>query len=386
MNIQEKDKKYIANTYARFPLTLVRGKGSLVWDEDGKEYIDLSTGIAVNTFGIADDMWLDAVTAQLHALPHTSNLYYTEPDVKLAELLCQKTGMKKVFFSNSGAEANECAIKVARKYAADKYGAKRNIIVTLTGSFHGRTITTLAATGQDAFHNDFLPLTPGFAYASPNNIDELKDIVSQNDCAAVMFEIVQGEGGVNPLDREYVKAVAELAKENDMLVICDEVQCGNGRSGELYAYMNYGITPDVVTTAKGLAGGLPLGATLLSEKVADVFTPGTHGSTFGGNPVCCAGALSILSRIDQNVLDGVKKRSEMIFSRLSAADGVVSVTGMGLMLGIQTQKPADEVVAKCREKGVLVIKAKSKVRLLPALNIPLDQLEKALDVLADACR
>lgn len=386
MNIQEKDQKYIANTYARFPLTLVKGKGSLVWDEDGKEYIDLSTGIAVNTFGIADDEWLDAVTAQLHAIPHTSNLYYTEPDAKLAELLCEKTGMKKVFFSNSGAEANECAIKAARKYAADKYGAKRNVIVTLKGSFHGRTITTLAATGQDTFHNDFLPLTEGFAYASPNDMSELKAIVKENDCAAVMFEIVQGEGGVNPLDKEYVKAVADLAKENDMLLICDEVQCGNGRSGELYAYMNYGITPDVVTTAKGLAGGLPLGATLLGEKVAGVFTPGTHGSTFGGNPVCCAGALSILSRIDRNVLDGVKARSEMVFSKLDGADGVVSITGMGLMLGIQTQKPADEVVAKCRENGVLVIKAKSKVRLLPALNIPLDELEQALDVLADACK
>jgi len=386
MNIQQKDSEYIANTYARFPVTLVKGKGSLVWDEDGREYIDLSTGIAVNTFGVADDEWIKAVTEQLTQLPHTSNLYYSRPDVLLAEELCKRTGMKKVFFSNSGAEANECAIKAARKYAADKYSADRHVIVTLTGSFHGRTLTTLAATGQDTFHRDFTPLTPGFEYAAPNDLNELEKLFDRGNVAGVMMEMVQGEGGVNPLDGEYVRTAAKLAAEKDVLFICDEVQCGNGRSGSLYAYMNYGIMPDVVTTAKGLAGGLPLGATMLGEKAGDVFTPGTHGSTFGGNPVCCAGALNILKRLDDKVFAGVKERSEYIVDELSCVDGVVEVTGMGLMLGVKTKRDAGDVIKKCRENGVLVIRAKDKIRLLPALNIPMEQLKKAVAVLAEACK
>lgn len=385
MSVKQKDSEFIAATYARFPLVISEGKGSLLKDEDGREYIDLGTGIAVNTFGAADDEWINAVTAQLNKIQHTSNLYFTKPDTELAETLCMRTGLKKVFFSNSGAEANECAIKTARKYAAEKKGAEYNTIITLKNSFHGRTITTLAATGQEVFHKDFLPLTEGFVYAEANNTCDLKLKVKENKVAAIMFEPVQGEGGVMPLTKEFVTAIAEIAKEQDILMIADEVQTGNGRTGMLYGYMNYGITPDIVSTAKGLGGGLPIGATLLGEKVKDVLTAGSHGSTFGGNPVCCAGALNILSRIDESLLAEVREKSEYIISELSAAKGVKSVTGMGLMLGIETEKDANEVIDYCREKGVLVIKAKTKVRLLPALNIPWEQLKTAIQILKKAC-
>lgn len=385
MDIKALDKEYIADTYARFPLTLTSGKGSLVYDENGKEYIDLATGIAVNIFGIADDEWKSAVIAQLSKLPHTSNLYYSEPDALLAELLCKKTGMKKVFFSNSGAEANECAIKAARKYAEDKKGSEYCNIVTLVNSFHGRTVTTLSATGQDVFHHDFTPLTPGFLYAPANDYEQTEILLSENKCAAVMFECVQGEGGVLPLDKEYITKITDFAKANDILVICDEVQTGNGRSGELYSYMTYGIEPDIVTTAKGLGGGLPIGATLLGEKVKNTLTVGTHGSTFGGNPVCCAGAVSILNRIDNKMLEGVRAQSEYIFEKFSGAKGVESVSGLGLMIGIKTEKDASQVIGECMDSGVLVIKAKDRVRLLPALNIPMDLLEKATDILKEIC-
>ena len=385
MSIKSDDKGFIANTYARFDIALVSGKGSLVYDEDGNEYIDLGTGIAVNTFGVADPEWTAAVTAQLGCLQHTSNLYYSAPDAELARMLCEKTGLKKVFFSNSGAEANECAIKVARKYAADKKGAEYNTIITLKNSFHGRTITTLAATGQDVFHTDFLPLTDGFVYCEANNIDELNRLVCENKVAAIMFEIVQGEGGVMPLEKAFVEEIAKIAKRDDILMIADEVQCGNGRTGELYGYMNFGITPDIVSTAKGLGGGLPIGATLMGEKTADVLTPSSHGSTFGGNPVCCAGALNILSRLNKEILDGVKTRSEYIINELSGAKGIKSITGMGLMLGIETEKDASAVIDECRKNGVLVIKAKNKVRLLPALNIPMEMLIKAVAVIKTAC-
>ena len=379
------DKEYIVGTYARFPLEIVRGKGSLVYDENGKEYIDLGTGIAVNTFGVADDEITKAVTDQMNKFSHTSNLYYSEPCAKLAEQLCLRTGMKKVFFSNSGAEANECAIKVARKYAADKKGADYYNIITLKNSFHGRTITTLAATGQDVFHEMFTPLTEGFLYAEANDIASVEKLVKENKCAAIMFEVVQGEGGVNPLKKDFVSALNELAEKEDILLIADEVQIGNGRSGKLYGYMNYGFTPDIVSTAKGLAGGLPLGATLLSEKVENVLTPGTHGSTFGGNPVCCSAALNVLSRIDDNLLDGVNAKSKLIFDTLSTAKGVKSVSGMGLMIGIETEKDSGEILAECMKNGVLVLKAKTKIRLLPALNIPDELLKKALEVIVNAC-
>ena len=383
--LQQQDKEYIAGTYARFPLTIEGGKGSVVWDDAGKIYTDLSSGIAVNTFGIADDEWIKSITEQAGKIQHMSNLYYTEPCVKLAQMLCDRTGMKKVFFSNSGAEANECAIKAARKYAAEKHGADCYNIVTLKNSFHGRTITTLAATGQDVFHKDFLPLTEGFIYVEPNDIEKIEKVLFENRCAAVMLEVVQGEGGVMPLDKDYLQSLERICRERDILLICDEVQTGNGRSGKLYSYMNYGIFPDIVSTAKGLAGGLPLGATLFSEKTKDVLTPGSHGSTFGGNPICCAGARNILSRLDEKTLAGVRKRSEYIFSELSGAPGIKEVSGLGLMIGIKTERDASEVINACIKKGVLVIKAIDKVRLLPALNIPMELLEQAVGVIKEVC-
>ena len=383
-SIFEIDKEYVADTYARFPLELVSGKGSLLYDNEGKEYIDLGTGIAVNTFGVADDEWADVISAQAEKLSHVSNLYYSEPCAILAEKLCNRTGMKKVFFSNSGAEANECAIKTARKYAQDKKGGEYYNIITLKNSFHGRTVTTLAATGQDVFHTMFNPLTDGFLYANANDIESVKSLVCTNKCAAIMFEVVQGEGGVMPLDAGFVKQLAQIAEKEDILLIADEVQIGNGRSGKLYGYMNYGITPDIVTT--GLAGGLPLGATLFGEKTMDVLTNGTHGSTFGGNPICCAGAINVLDRIDDRLLDGVAKRSQIIFDSLTGAEGIKAISGMGLMLGIETEKDASEVVAECMKNGVLVLKAKNKVRILPALNIPVDLLINALEVLKNACK
>lgn len=385
MSVKLNDESYIAHTYARFPITLVSGKGSLVTDENGKEYIDMATGIAVNTFGFCDDEWIKATNEQLQKLQHASNLYYTEPCTKLAELLCKKTGMKKVFFSNSGAEANECAIKVARKYAAQKKGEEYYNIITLVNSFHGRTVTTLAATGQDVFHKDFLPLTDGFVYVPANDNEALEKAVKENKIAAIMFEVVQGEGGVMPLEQSFCDCIKKLAQENDILMIADEVQCGNGRSGALYGYMKRGMTPDIVSTAKGLGGGLPIGATLFDEKTADVLVAGDHGSTFGGNPVCCAGAYSILSRLDEKMLKGVEERSKYIISALSNAKGIKAVSGMGLMLGIETEKPAADVISKCTDNGVLVIKAKNKVRLLPALNIPMELLKKAVEVIKSAC-
>ncbi|MBQ5321224.1 MAG: aspartate aminotransferase family protein [Oscillospiraceae bacterium] len=385
MNTKEFDSKYIAGTYARFPINLVSGKGSLLYDNEGKEYIDLMSGIAVNTFGTADEEWVLAVTEQLNRLQHTSNLFYSDPAPRLASLLCEKTGMKKVFFSNSGAEANECAIKAARKYAALKKGKDCYKIITLENSFHGRTITTLAATGQEVFHKDFLPLTEGFIYAKANDIEDLKQKASGEDIAAIMFEVVQGEGGVMPLNPQFVSAIAEISKEKDILLIADEVQIGNGRSGKLYGYMNYDITPDIVTTAKGLGGGLPIGATLFAEKVESVFSFGDHGSTFGGNPIAAAGAISIMERLDDELLKSVSEKSDYIISALSGKKGIKSVSGMGLMLGIETEKDASLVIKQCHEKGVLVIKAKNKVRLLPPLNIPMELLKKAVDIIISAC-
>ena len=384
MNIIETDKKYVAGTYGRFPVQLIKGKGAIAWDDTGKQYIDLGSGIAVNSFGYADDAWIAAVTAQLNALPHTSNLYYTEPCAKLAEALCQRTGLKKVFFGNSGAEANECAIKVARKWGLDTYGEGHSTIITLKNSFHGRTITTLTATGQDVFHTNFGPFPEGFVYAEPGNLADLARLADENACCAVMLEVVQGEGGVVALPQEYLDGVQALCREKNMLFIVDEVQTGNGRSGELYAYMTYGLKPDVVSTAKGLGGGLPIGACMLGERVENTLTPGTHGSTFGGNPAVCAGALSILSRIDDELLSGVREKSAYIVNELTGAPGVKSVTGLGLMLGVESERPAREVVDRCRERGVLMLTAKTKLRLLPPLNIGMDELKQAVSILKEA--
>ena len=384
-NIISLDQEYVAGTYGRFPLELVSGKGSIMTAADGKQYIDMGSGIGVTSFGIADEAWLEAVTAQAGKLQHTSNLYYTEPCAELAKLLCEKTGMKKVFFSNSGAEANECAIKVARKYSAQKKGADCFTIITLVNSFHGRTLTTLSATGQDHFHKDFQPLTPGFVHVSANDEQALRQAVQEVNPAGIMLECVQGEGGVNPLTAQFVACAAELAKEKDIPLIIDEVQTGNGRTGKLYSYMHFGVQPDIVSTAKGLGGGLPIGATLMNEKVQFVLGAGDHGSTYGGNPVSCAGALSVIDRMDEAFLASVQEKSDYVFAVLKDAKGVESVAGMGLMLGIKTVKSAKEVVAACMEKGVLCLTAKDKVRLLPALNIPMDVLKQAVEVIKSVC-
>ena len=383
MDIFSQDKEYIANTYGRLPVEFVSGKGSVLRDSEGKEYIDLGSGIAVNIFGIADDEWVSAVTSQLTKLQHTSNYYYTEPQADLAKQICERTNMKKVFFGNSGAEANECAIKTARKYGNKVLGYERPVIITLKNSFHGRTVTTLTATGQDVFHKDFGPFTPGFVYAEANNREELLRLSEENDCCAVMMELIQGEGGVMALDKDYVEYARELCTEKNMLLIIDEVQTGNGRSGCLYSFMNYGIQPDIFTTAKGLGGGLPIGAAVLGEKVKDILTAGDHGSTFGGNPVCAAGALNVFGRIDDELLKSVKEKSEYIISELKDLDGVEGISGMGLMLGIKTKKDAKAILKECLNRGVLVLTAKDKVRLLPALNIPMAELKKGIEILKE---
>ena len=385
MNIKELDKEYVANTYARFPIEIVNGKGSKLYDSEGKEYIDMGTGIGVSIFGVGDEEWVNVTTQQLKNLQHTSNLYYTSPCVKLAQILCEKTGAKKVFFSNSGAEANECAIKAARKYASEKKGAEYYNIITLNNSFHGRTITTLAATGQENFHKDFLPLTEGFLYANAGDVDAIEKLVAEKKVAAIMIEPVQGEGGVVPLSEEFAKKLDEICKREDIILIADEVQTGNGRTGALYGYMKLGIIPDIVSTAKGLGGGLPIGATMFFEKTENVYKPGDHGSTFGGNPVAAAGAFNIISRLDEEFLKEVEKKHSYIIDELSRCEGVKSITGMGLMLGIETVKDVNEVLSECQKNGILPIKAKTKLRLLPPLNISFEDLKIAVDVIKNAC-
>lgn len=383
MTTIEKDKQYIANTYGRFPVTLVSGHGAVAVDENGKEYIDMGTGIGVNAFGYCDKEWVEAVTEQLNKLQHTSNLFYTEPGVELAELLCRKSGMKKCFFGNSGAEANECAIKAARKYSLDKYkNPERNIIISLTRSFHGRTLATLKATGQDVFHTTFGPFPEGFVYAEANNFDSFIEAYNENVCAVIM-EMVQGEGGVIPLEEIFIKKVYEFCKKHDIIVIIDEVQTGNGRTGSMYAYQQFDIEPDLVSTAKGIAGGLPMGVCLFGEKTKDTMTPSSHGSTFGMNPVVAAGALNIVKRLDDNFLSSVNAKGEYIRARLAECKNVKSVTGLGLMLGIETTKDAKEIVLKCIEKGVLPLTAKTKIRLLPPLNISDDELKRAMDIITE---
>lgn len=385
MTFEEKDKRYIASTYARFPVRLVRGEGRTVYDADGKGYLDLASGIGVNIFGYGDAEWTAAVTAQLQKLQHASNLYYTEPCVSLAEALCERSGMEKVFFCNSGAEANECAIKAARKWGEEHKSPEHFNIVTLKGGFHGRTLAALAATGQEEYHKDFLPLTPGFLTADPEDAEGLERVVTEHKCAAVMLETVQGEGGVVPLSEEFLRAAADIAKRHDLLLIVDEVQTGMGRTGAFYSYMRFGLQPDIVTSAKGLGGGLPIGAVLFGGRTADVLTPGTHGSTFGGNPVVTAGALNIVKRLTPEFLAEVSRKGERLASALTGAKGIRAVTGRGLMLGVLTEKPAGEVIAALRDEGVLVIKAKDKVRLLPPLNITDDEIDFAVRAIKKVC-
>ena len=381
MSFMNMDQAYVANTYKRFPVEIVSGKGSRLVDINGKSYVDMGSGIGVTAFGSGDEAWMAAVTEQLGKVQHTSNLYYTEPCARLAKLLCEKTGMKKVFFGNSGAEANECAIKVARKYSALKKGADCYTIVTLVNSFHGRTLTTLAATGQDHFHKDFQPLTPGFVHVPANDIEALKAAVAENKVAGIMMEVIQGEGGVNALDQIYLLEADKLCKELDIPFIIDEVQTGNGRTGKLYGYMNFKIQPDIVSTAKGLGGGLPIGACMMNEKMENVLGFGDHGSTYGGNPVCCAGAISVVERLDEDFLGKVKRRSGYVMASLYGAPGIEGVSGLGLMIGIKTTAPAGDVVRECMNRGVLCLTAKDKVRLLPALNIPMDDLEYAIETI-----
>ncbi|MCR5685959.1 MAG: acetylornithine/succinylornithine family transaminase [Lachnospiraceae bacterium] len=383
MSIFELDKEYVAATYKRFPVEITSGKGSVYYGADGKEYIDLGSGIGVNAFGVGDEEYKKAVIGQLDKVQHTSNLYYTEPCVKLAELLCERTGMKRVFFGNSGAEANECAIKAARKYADEKKGSDCFTIITLVNSFHGRTLTTLAATGQDKFHELFRPLTPGFVHVPAGDLEAFKKACEETNPAGFLMECIQGEGGVLPVDADYIRAVRKYCDEHDIVFMIDEVQTGNGRTGKLYSYMHFDIQPDVFSTAKGLAGGLPIGACVLGEKVKNVFGPGDHGSTFGGNPVSCAAALSILSRIDDTLLESVTRKGRLVHELLDGRPGIESITGLGLMLGIRTVKPAGEVVAAAIEKGVLPLLAKDKVRLLPPLNIPEELLAKGCKIIAE---
>lgn len=374
------DDEYIIHSYGRFPVLLTKGKGATVQDDTGKTYIDFTSGIGVNALGFCDDNWVQAVSAQLQTLQHTSNLYYTEPCIQAAKLLCEKSGMKKVFFGNSGAEANEGVIKAARKYSFLKYGASRNKIIALQNSFHGRTMAALSATGQDAYHNFFFPFVDGFSFAKAN---DFADILSKmtDDVCAVMLETVQGEGGVVPLDKEYVQAVAKACKEKDILLIVDEVQTGMGRTGSLFSYQQFGIQPDLVSCAKGLGGGLPIGAVLFDEKTETVFVPGDHGSTFGGNPVVCAGAVHILNTMDEAFLQDVQKKGAYLKEKIEKMPHVENVAGLGMMLGIQLDVEAKPVINALLEAGLLVLSAKTKIRLLPPLTITQEELDKGLTIL-----
>ncbi len=385
LDIKKEDKENILNTYKRFDLVIKEGKGSTFTDYDGKTYIDFSSGIGTNSFGACDPLWVKAVTEQANKVQHTSNLYYTEPQAKLAKLLCEKTNMKKVFFANSGAEANECAIKTARKYSFDKYGRGRSEIITLINSFHGRTIATLSATGQDVFHNYFFPFVDDFKYTPANDIEALKNTINEKTCA-IMIETVQGEGGVNALDPEFIKFIDKVCKEKDILFIVDEVQTGNGRTGYLYSYMEYDVKPNIVTTAKGLAGGLPFAAILFDEKTENTLSYGEHGTTFGGNPICASAAYSVLERLNDDLFNHVKECRKIIEERLEKEPNVISISGKGLMVGIELKEGIKAVdVANCAIKnGVIPLTAKSKIRLLPPLNITFEELNLGLDRLIES--
>lgn len=382
--IKRLDETYGAETFSRFPVAIAGGCNATLVDTEGKEYVDFGAGIAVNVFGACDAEWKVAVTAQLDRIQHVSNLYYSEPQARLMELLCARTGAKRVFFANSGAEANECAFKAARKYSYLKYGAGRNKIVTLKNSFHGRTLFTLTATGQDAFHRYFDPFVGGVQSAE-SNMSAIRKVADETACA-VVIEPVQGESGVTALHPEFVRSLEAFCKERDILLIVDEVQTGNGRTGKLYAYEHYGIQPDILTTAKGLAGGLPLGACLFFGKTEHAFSAGDHGSTFGGNPVCCAAAINVISRLTNEFLLEVQGKSEYLRTKLRLTDGVRSVTGLGMMIGLETAKPAKEVVAECLAKGLLVLTAHDRVRIVPPLTITKCEMDEGLSVLKEVLK
>lgn len=384
VNIQKKDQQYIANTYKRFPASLVSGEGAVARDPEGKEYIDFTSGIGVNCLGYADKGWADAVSAQAHKLQHTSNLYSTQPDVEAAEKLCEYTGFSKIFFGNSGAEANEGALKVARKYGIEKHGEQCSTVITLNNSFHGRTITTLSATGQESFHQFFFPFTEGFRFVDAGDIDGLRNAVDETVCG-IMIELIQGEGGVVPVDAEFVKEAARLCQERDLVFVIDEVQTGIGRTGTFLCYEQFGVKPDVVSLAKGIGGGLPLGAVMMNEKTADVLGFGQHGSTFGGNPVACAGACYVLDQVMKpEFLEEVRKKSEYMKKKLLEISRIKSVTGLGLMLGAELEEglAAGEIAGKCVEEGLLVLTAKTKLRFLPPLVIGYEEIDRGMEILA----
>lgn len=379
--IKKLDGEKIVSTYSRYDMVADKGKGAECISVDGKKYIDFTSGIGVNCLGFCDESWVKAVTAQLGKLQHVSNLFYTEPQVKVADMLTERTGMSKVFFGNSGAEANEAAIKTARKYGTANKSNKANVIVTLENSFHGRTMATITATGQENYHKYFTPFLEGFRYCRANDIKQLKDLAKEDVCA-IMMEMIQGEGGVMNLDEEFVKTAYDICKEKDILFIVDEVQTGIGRTGRFFAYEYFGVKPDIVTFAKGIGGGLPIGGALFSEKCCNVLTPGSHGTTYGGNPVACAGAVEVLKRIDDKFLEEVKNKGDYFVDKLTEIPGIKSVSGMGLMLGVELEgKKASEVVSKALSEGLMILTAKDKVRLLPPLTITYDEIDKGIDIL-----
>lgn len=381
-SIKDIDKNYIMNTYNRYDLEIVEGMGVNAYDVDGKEYIDLSSGIGVNSLGFCEMGWVASVTQQLCKLNHVSNLFYSQPDALLAKSICERTGYDKVFFGNSGAEANEGAIKLARKYSFDKYGKDRNKIITLASSFHGRTMATLTATGQDALHNYFFPFVEGFRYVSPGRINEVEELVKNGDICAIMLELVQGEGGVIPVDKDFVKGVRKICDENDILMIIDEVQTGVGRTGKFLAQEHYGIKGDITTLAKGLGGGLPIGAVLASEKCSSTLGFGTHGTTFGGNPIVCAGANYVLARMDEDFLFEAEQKGEYLQEKLAQIDGISGLTGLGLMIGFTVKDyTSSDFVKEGIKRGLIMLTAHQKVRLLPPLTITYNEIDKALSII-----
>jgi len=378
------DKEYIASTYGRLSLAPAYGKNATLYDAEGKEYVDFTAGIGVNSLGIAPEKWSEAVCAQLQKIQHISNYYYSEPTATLAKKLVAASGAKKVVFQNSGGEANEVAIKVARKYSFDKYGAGRHKIITLVNSFHGRTVTTLSATGQDVFHKFFFPFTEGFTHVPANDIEALKKELDGTVCA-IICEAIQGEGGVNVLDSEYVSAISKICVDNDILLIFDEVQTGIARTGKIFAHEHYNVNPDVFTLAKGLGGGLPIGACVLSEKCENVFNPGDHGTTFGGNPAVCAGANVVFDTVNNKAfLDSVNEKGEYIKNAVRSWElpCVKEVRGLGLMLGIEVSISHKEAVKKCLENGLMMLTAgKNVLRMLPPLTITYEEIDKGLAIL-----